>query len=116
MRKTTGKKGAITSGVVLLVVLGVTVFASRHWLRETWLIHKLGTDEVQVRNDAAAQLAEMKSLRAVPRLVELIGRDRGEIIEFIFTSRRGFAGRPGTAAGRPGTVVGRPGTAMCSWL
>ena len=104
-----GRRTAWLSAVVLVAVLAVTAFAARHWLRETWLIHRLGSEDKTVQHDAAAKLAELKSLRAVPRLVEMVGRDRGEKIEIFVTSRQRLVAYLRTVESRQvKALVGRP--------
>ena len=59
----------ITLGVVVLLAAG---YAFRDKALEQWYIWKLESDDEQSRKDAAARLAEMGAVGAVPAILEIL--------------------------------------------
>ncbi len=68
--KTKGRRVAIGEGAVAIVVLAVAVVVSRDRIREEWHLHVLRTGYAEERLAAAKRLGELRSVRAVPRLIE----------------------------------------------
>ena len=77
-----GKSRAITTGIAVVgvVVLVAAGVALKRPILESWHIHLLDSDDEQKRMEAAQTLGEMKSVRAVPRLLELLQTEHGEFI------------------------------------
>jgi len=67
-----GRTAALILGSIAVVVINVALWMSRDWTYETWLIWKLQSSDIEKRRDAAEELARMRSVRAVPHLLEVI--------------------------------------------
>ncbi len=66
-----GRRTALLTACMAVVVLGVAAFVARHRIAEEWYIRKLDSPDLSESYRAAWQLGELKSVRALPRLVEL---------------------------------------------
>lgn len=53
------------------------------YLHEQWYLFLLSSNDYHKRNQAADSLAAMKSMRSVPRIVELIAKDKRERVVFV---------------------------------
>jgi hypothetical protein len=67
-----GRRVAVGAGVLGLLVLAGTAFALRDRLIEQWHLFRLESRDVSVRFRAAVRLGEMRSLRALPKLVDVL--------------------------------------------
>ena len=75
-----GKWAAAVLAVLASATLGGGAFAARGAVVEWWWIGKLRSPEPAERRAAAEKLVAMRSLRAVPHLIEAVRRDREEEI------------------------------------
>ena len=71
MRAGRGRPIALASAALGLAVLVATAVAGRGWITETWWIYQLGSSEPEKKLEAARNLGEMRSRRAIPALVRL---------------------------------------------
>jgi len=75
-----GRRIAIALGVVAIAVLAAAIYACRDRLREAWYLHRLDSPDLVTSYRAARKLGELRSERALPRIVELFraceGHDR----------------------------------------
>ena len=77
----TGRRIAIVTILVVGIVVMSVGVASRRAIVEQWYISRLGSDDEATRLHAANRLAELRSVRAVPHLLELIEKDDRENVE-----------------------------------
>jgi len=75
----TGKRLAITTGAIALLVIGVAAFVARDRIAEEWWIYRLGSKDDATKIHAAEKLASIKSLAAVPHLLQIIESERREL-------------------------------------
>jgi hypothetical protein len=82
-----GRIIALWTAAVALVVLAAAGVVGKDRIRKEWYLSRLQSPDWETRSAAAATLGECKSLRAVPRLIELaltepipIGRPPGHAI------------------------------------
>ncbi len=75
---TRGKRAARWTLVAVVSVLGASAFAFRSTVLEYWYIAGLYSSEDGRRLECADKLADRKSLRAVPQLVDRIRADERE--------------------------------------
>lgn len=74
--KRSNKKVIVVSVAVVGIAVFVTAgFALRRPILEQWYLWKLESEDVDERKYAAERLAEMASVRAIPRLIELFQRE-----------------------------------------
>lgn len=78
-----GRRLAWTCASVVAIVLVAGVASSWNSLLETWYLHRLHSPDEGTRNEAAARLGELHSLRAVPELVRMIAADRRETYSYV---------------------------------
>jgi hypothetical protein len=69
---TKGKKVATWTGAAGILALLGAAFASRGWLLEEWHLHKLGSKNARAVKAAAEWLYEMRSKKAIPRLIQIV--------------------------------------------
>ncbi len=97
-----GRRVAWTLGVASVALLiGAGVFC-RKSIEEQWLIWQLDSKDENKRRAAAEKLGEMKSLRSVPYLVQLIEVDEREYAGYSvvgFLSEGGGIEHPGRRSG-----------------
>ena len=74
----TGKRLAITTGAIAILVLGVAAFVARDRIVEEWWIYQLGSKDNATKIHAAEKLASMDSLAAVPKLLQAIDAEDRE--------------------------------------
>jgi len=70
-RSRRGKRVAIAGVLLCLGVLAAAGFAAKDGIIEEWCILRLSSEDPAVRNAAALRLGQMRSAKAVPRLIEL---------------------------------------------
>lgn len=87
-----GKRAALSLLGVTVATAAVSAYLGRGHLEDSWWIWRLGSSDRVTRIEAAQKLAERKCLRAVPRIVSLIGEDPGEKIRTVTTWGRGTIG------------------------
>ena len=75
MRRGKGKILAFSVVVIGLLVLALAVFGYRESLLEGWHIHRLKTGDEKARIEAVTRLGDLRSERAVPRIVALVKTD-----------------------------------------
>jgi hypothetical protein len=80
-----GKTVALTAALAAFAVLAGAAYASRDVVREHWYIFRLHSTDRDTQTAAARQLAALRSLRAVPHLLEAIRRDDREGVVEIAT-------------------------------
>ncbi len=80
MARVSGKKTAFLLVALGLVALGLAAWSFRDGIYKEWLIWELDSDDEPTRLDAAARLGELRSLRAVPVLVDHIIDEKREAI------------------------------------
>ena len=69
-----GKRVAFTTAALgVLVLLGAGI-AARTWLLEEWYLHQLAAGGQAEKMAAAKRLGELKSLRAVPILIDTLAK------------------------------------------
>ncbi len=78
-----GKRAARWTLVAAVSVLGASAFAFRSTLLEYWYIAGLYSSEDGRRLECADKLADRKSLRAVPHLVDRIRADEREMCVWV---------------------------------
>jgi hypothetical protein len=83
-----GRTAALASAAAAIVVLLLAGVLGRGAVAEWWYIFRLGSPDEDARLAAANKLGEMGSVRAVPRLLELI---KQEPREAAMTASRGVA-------------------------
>ncbi len=84
------RKRKITLTVIGVVALSVTVIALKRPLSEQWCLWKLESDDPATRDLAARSLGEMRSIRAIPPLIELLRQIPPEpTVKVYFTKVRG---------------------------
>lgn len=69
------RRGRATALIVLTLVLGILGTAAIAWperIAEGWWLHALSSSEESERREAIARLGEMRSKRAILRLIEVI--------------------------------------------
>ena len=76
--RTTGRRVALWTGVAVTLLLGASAFAFRTTFLEHWYIAGLYSEDMGRRLECADALGAMKSLRAVPYLVDRIREDERE--------------------------------------
>ena len=76
-----GKRVAVAATIVGLGVVAAFFVAAKEPIEEYWQIHRLKSPDEATRLAAADRLAEMKSLRAVPYLIEAIRAEKREHFE-----------------------------------
>ena len=70
--KPKGRRLAITTGAIALLVLGVAAFAARDRIIETWYIWKIESANIKERDAAIHYLSSIKSERSIPALISKI--------------------------------------------
>ncbi len=73
--KKTPKKTFFLLAFFSLIVLAVLAYSQRAWIEESWLIYKLKSENETEVDEAAHKLLAMKSIRAVPALIQQIPRE-----------------------------------------
>ena len=73
-----GKRIAVLSLVTSAVVATIGGWLARPRLVEEWYLLRLDADDYAVRLDAANRLAERRSLRAIPHLMDVIEKESRE--------------------------------------
>jgi len=63
-----------------MIASGLALWTFRREALEGWLLWRLGSSDSAVRSHAAARLADLRSLRAVPHLIDEIAGDERETI------------------------------------
>src|SRR2546427_6577736 len=81
MRVRRGKTFVVFTMVLSVAVLLGGVIASKDRLREEWFLRKLDSKDKEEREFAIEKLGELRSSRAVPRLVELAKNESVELLE-----------------------------------
>jgi len=87
-----GRKGKRVALLVLaagVAVLGVAVYAGRDLLIEEWYLYRLRSEDEAVRREAVEHLGDLRSARAVPRLIAL-AVEEAEVHRTTDPSREGF--------------------------
>ncbi len=74
MPRVTGRRVAAILGALGALALGGVVWAAWPYFVESWCIRRLESPDALVRADAARRLGEMRSVRAVPALVDSLER------------------------------------------
>jgi hypothetical protein len=93
-----GRRAAWGLGVASVALLIGAGLFWRNAIKEEWLIWQLDSKDEEKRLAAAEKLAEMKSLRSVPYLVQLIEADERDGVQG-WSSVIGIAGPMGGASG-----------------
>ena len=75
MGRSRGRRVALWSMLVALVVLAGAAFVCRDAIVDEWQIRQLRSDESETRRAAALTLGERRSERAVPALIDLLRGD-----------------------------------------
>ena len=84
------RKRNIALTVIGVLALTVTVIALKRPLSEQWSLWKLQSDDPATRDLAARSLGEMRSVRAISPLVELLRQIPPEpAVKVYFTKMRG---------------------------
>ncbi len=73
-----GRRLAITTGAIAILVIGVAAFVARDRIAEEWWIYRLGAKDDAIRISAAHHLSDLKCLRAGPQLLKIIEEDERE--------------------------------------
>jgi hypothetical protein len=91
MSKPPGRRAAFISGILLVAIIAGTGILARHSIAERWYIVRLHSKVEGIRLDAARNLADLKSLAAVPHLLKAIDEDPREAYgaEIIFAGASG---------------------------
>jgi HEAT repeats len=71
MKVSRGRLTAVSVALLTLVGLGGAYFFFRYRIAEEWYIHHLDSKDQYQKKGAAARLGEMRSLRAVPYLIQI---------------------------------------------
>jgi HEAT repeat protein len=74
-RPARGRRVALSVSAAGLAVLAVTAVALFPFARESWQIRKLGSEDREERIEAARELAETGTVRALPALFEALGSE-----------------------------------------
>ena len=74
-----GQRTFWTASILAVAVISVAGWALRDAIHERWLLWELDSEDEETRMTAADTLADRKSLRAVPKLVDLIIDDEREV-------------------------------------
>lgn len=82
MGSSRGKVVAFRSFAVGVLLLGASLLAFLRPLLEMWHIHRLGSRDVETRRDAASQLLDSGSPRAVERLLAELGAEMRQVPGF----------------------------------
>ena len=78
--RTREKRVALALLAGVLAVSCVLAWRVPGYLKDSWLMSQLESDDWETRIDAAQKLGERKCLRAVPAIVKLIMEDESETI------------------------------------
>jgi hypothetical protein len=79
MRSTKGRRVAIATGAIAVVVIALVAFIGRDWIAEEWWIYRLRSRDDETRIQAATKIAERKCLRGVSSLILIIQDDKREV-------------------------------------
>ncbi len=82
-----GRRVALWTGVAVALLLGASAIAFRSTFRECWYITGLYSEDEERRIHCADELGAMKSLRAVPHLVDRIREDVRESARLWYSAR-----------------------------
>ena len=93
MPKRRGRRTLWTTSLLALAVIALTTWALRGVFLEFWFVGKLDAEDEETRLEAADRLAGLRSLRAVPKLVDMIVDDEREMAVWDELVLRGFDGQ-----------------------
>lgn len=94
MHNPPGRRAAIISGILLVAIFAGAGLLARKSITERWYIFRLHSKFEETRLDAARNLADLKSLAAVPHLLKAIDEEPREAYGAEIT----FAGSTGNSA------------------